>query len=93
LINARSDHRETKEDCLPMLSPRTKAEIGRMSVRLLIIVALLVAAISAWSGELGQGQWCWLASNGESMFCGYVSFSSCRESNKGLEGVCIPWTL
>ena len=63
-----------------------------MRVRLLIIASLTVVPTSAWSNELGQGRWCWVAAHSETMFCDYVSYGSCRDANNGKDGVCVPRT-
>lgn len=62
-----------------------------MSVRLLIVAAL-GASSSAWADQLGQGPWCWVAAHSETMFCDYVSYDSCRDANRGKDGVCVPRT-
>ena len=52
------------------------------------VIAWLLAALA---GQLGQSDWCYVPPQSETLFCDYVSLSSCQSAHQHKQGgACVP---
>ena len=52
--------------------------------------AMLIAVLFL-AGQLGQSEWCYVPPQSETLFCDYVSMSSCQSAHQHEQGgACVP---
>ena len=55
------------------------------------ISVLLIPAVLFLAGQLGQSEWCYVPPQSETLFCDYVSLSSCQSAHQDEHGAaCMP---
>ena len=56
-------------------------------------IATMLLPVTASAGVLGQSPWCFVPPGSETLYCDYVAYGSCVDSNRDqvkAGGVCVP---
>jgi hypothetical protein len=51
-------------------------------MRALIISAMMLLPVTASADVLGQSAWCFVPPGSETLYCDYVAYGSCVDSNR-----------